>query len=122
MKTLNLSDNDEESIIAKYRCKVKEDETRNVNNWNEHFSKLKEKHIQKNRIQMKLITYQNMLEKLQLMETFKFSVITELSPMTQLQSIKILNLSNVPLTQDEIDILKLGLSDTPRQKQNIADF
>ena len=122
MKTLNLSDNDEESIIAKYRCKVKEDETRNVNNWNEHFSKLKEKHIQKNRIQMKLITYQNMLEKLQLMETFKFSVITELSPMTQLQSMKILNLSNVPLTQDEIGILKLGLSDTPRQKQIIADF
>ena len=122
MKTLNLSNNDEESIIAKYRCKVKEDETRNVNNWNEHFDKLKEKHIQKNRIQMKLITYQNMLEKLQLMETFKFSVITELSPMTQLQSMKTLNLSNVPLTQDEIDILKLELSYTPRQKQNIADF
>ena len=44
-------------MIAKHRCKVKEDETRNVNNWNENFDKLKKKHIQKNNIQMKLITY-----------------------------------------------------------------
>ena len=33
---------------------------------------------------------------------------------------KILNLSNVQLTQDEIDILKLGLPFTPIPKQNIA--
>ena len=31
-------------MIAKYRYKVKEDETTNVNNWNEHFDKLKETH------------------------------------------------------------------------------
>ena len=31
-------------MITKYRCKVKEDETRNVNKWNEHFDKLKEIH------------------------------------------------------------------------------
>ena len=31
-------------MIAKYRNKVKEDETRNVNNWNKHFDKLKETH------------------------------------------------------------------------------
>ena len=31
-------------MIAKYRCKVKEGKTRNVNNWNEHFDKLKETH------------------------------------------------------------------------------
>ena len=37
----------------------------------------------------------------------------------QPQSTKILNSSNVPLTQDEIDILKLGLSFTPTPKQNI---
>ena len=29
-------------MIAKYRSKVKEDETRNVNNWDTHFDKLKE--------------------------------------------------------------------------------
>ena len=29
-------------MIAKYRSKVKEDETWNVNNWNKHFDKLKE--------------------------------------------------------------------------------
>ena len=52
VKTLILPNNDEESMIANYRCKVKEDETRNVNNWNEHFNKLKEKHIQKKRIQI----------------------------------------------------------------------
>ena len=38
----NRANYDEESIIVKYRCKVKEDETRNVINWNEHFGKLKE--------------------------------------------------------------------------------
>ena len=39
------------------RCKVKEEEeARNVNNWNEQFNKLK-KHISKNSIQMKLVTY-----------------------------------------------------------------
>ena len=31
-------------MITKYRSKVKEDETRNVNNWNKHFDKLKETH------------------------------------------------------------------------------
>ena len=40
----------------------------------------------------------------------------------QPQSTKILNLSNVPLTQDEIDILKLGLSFTPTSKQNKAEL
>ena len=35
---------------------------------------------------------------------------------------KILNLSNIPFTQDEIDILKLGLSFTPTPKQNIAEL
>ena len=31
-------------MVAKYKSKVKEDETRNVNNWNKHFDKLKETH------------------------------------------------------------------------------
>ena len=44
IKTLNLPNYNEESMIAKYRCKVKEGKTRNVNNWNEHFDKLKETH------------------------------------------------------------------------------
>ena len=35
---------------------------------------------------------------------------------------KILNLSNVPLTQEEIYILKLGLSFIPTPKQNIAEL
>ena len=47
IKTLNLSNYDEESMIAKYRCKVKENETRNVNKWNENFDKLKETHPEK---------------------------------------------------------------------------
>ena len=47
METLNLPNNNEESIIAKYRCKVKEDGARYVNNWNDNFDifdKLKETH------------------------------------------------------------------------------
>ena len=44
MKTLNLPNSDEESVISKYICKVKEDETRNVNNWNEHVNELKQTH------------------------------------------------------------------------------
>ena len=76
---------------------------------------------------MKLITYSNMLKKPQLMKTAKFTVITkkrlsQLPPTTQPQSTKILNLSNVPLTQDEIEVLKLGLSFTPTPKQNIAEL
>ena len=38
------------------------------------------------------------------------------------KSTKILNLSNVPLTQDETDILKLGLSFTPTPKHNIPEL
>ena len=58
------------------------------------------------------------------MKTVKFTVITEkqlsqLLPIIQPQSAKILNLSNVPLTQEEIDILKLGLSFTPTSKKYI---
>ena len=54
----------------------------------------------------------------QLIKTVKFTIITkkqllQLPPITLPQSKKILNLSNVPLTQEEIDILKLGLSFTP---------
>ena len=61
------------------------------------------------------------------MKTVKLTVITkkrlsQLPPITQLQSTKILNLSNIPLTQDEIDILKLGLSFTLTPKQNIAQL
>ena len=41
MKTLISSNNNKESMIAKYRSKTKEDETRNVNNWTNHFDKLK---------------------------------------------------------------------------------
>ena len=39
VETLSLSHNDKESMIAKYRSKVKEDKTRNVNNWNKNFNK-----------------------------------------------------------------------------------
>ena len=42
--------------------------------------------------------------------------ISQLPPITQPQSTKILNLSNILLTQDEINILKLGLSFTPTPK------
>ena len=68
-----------------------------------------------------------MLKNPQLRKTVKFTVITkkqqsQLSPITQPQSTKILNLLNVPLTQDEIDILNLGLPFTPTPKQNIAEF
>ena len=68
-----------------------------------------------------------MLKNPELMKTVKFTVITnnrlqQLPPTTQLQSTKILNLSNVPLTKDEIDILKLALSFTPTPKQDIGEL
>ena len=61
------------------------------------------------------------------MKTVKFTVISkkttiELPSIAQPQSTKILNLSNVPLTQDETDILKLGLSFTPTPKHNIPEL
>ena len=66
-------------------------------------------------------------KKLQLMKIVKSTVITkkrlsQLPPITQPQFTKILSLSNVPLTQDEIDNLKLGLSFIPAPKQNIAEL
>ena len=48
IKTLGLPTDGKVSMIAKYRSKVKEDETRNVNNSNKHFDKLKEMHLEKN--------------------------------------------------------------------------
>ena len=68
-----------------------------------------------------------MLKNPELMEAVKFIVITkkqlsQLSPITQPQSTKILNLSNVPLTPQKIHILKLALSFTPTPKQNIAEL
>ena len=38
LETLSLANNDKETMIAKYRRTVKEDETGNVNNWNKHFN------------------------------------------------------------------------------------
>ena len=38
LETLSLANNDKETMIAKYRSTVKEDETGNVNNWNKHFN------------------------------------------------------------------------------------
>ena len=46
VETLSLCNNDKESMITKYRSNVKEDETRNANNWNKHFDKLKETHLE----------------------------------------------------------------------------
>ena len=60
------------------------------------------------------------------MKTPKFTVITkkkklsQLPPITQRQSTKIFYLSYVSLTQEGIDILKLGLSFTPTPKQKMT--
>ena len=40
VETLSLTNNDKESMITRYRKKVKEDETRNLNNRNKYFDKL----------------------------------------------------------------------------------
>ena len=109
VETVSLRNNDKESIIAKYRSKVKEDETRNVSNWSKHFDKLKE-------------TYSEEQDSNEIDNLLKYAGKPPTNePITQPQSTKILNLSNVPLTQEEIDILKLGLSFTPTPKQNIAE-
>ena len=47
VKTFNLPNNDQESMIAKYRCQVKENEATNVNNWYWHFIKFKETRLEK---------------------------------------------------------------------------
>ena len=110
VETVSLRNNDKESIIAKYRSKVKEDETRNVSNWSKHFDKLKE-------------TYSEEQDSNEIDNLLKYAGKPPTNePITQPQSTKILNLSNVPLTQEEIDILKLGLSFTPTPKQNIAEL
>ena len=106
METLSLPNNDKESMIAKYRSKVKEDETRNINNWNKDFDKLKKPH----------------LEEQDSNEIDNFLKYAEKPTITQPQSTKILNLSNVPLTKDEIDILKLRQSFTQTAKQNRAEL
>ena len=105
-KLFILPNNDKESMIAKYRSKVKEDETRNINNWNKDFDKLKKSH----------------LEELDSNEIDNFLKYAEKPTITQPQSTKILNLSNVPLTKDEIDILKLGQSFTQISKQNRTEL
>ena len=65
-----------------------------------------------------------MLKNPQLVKNVKFTEkkpwLSQLPPIAQRQSSKILNLSNVSVTQDEIDILKLGLSFTPTPKQSIV--
>ena len=66
-----------------------------------------------------------MLKNPQLMKTVKFTVTAKkrtIRTTTDHSSTKILNLSNVQLTQDEIDILKQGLSFTPIPKQNITEL
>ena len=44
VETLSLPNSNKESMVAKYKRKVKEDETRNANNQNKRFDKLKEMH------------------------------------------------------------------------------
>ena len=73
VETRSLPNNDNESMIAKYRSKVKEDETRNVNNWNKHFDKLKETHSEEQNSN----ETDNLLKSPQLIETVKFTVITK---------------------------------------------
>ena len=46
MKTLSLPNNYKESMTVKYRSKAREDETKNVNNQNKHFDKLRETHLE----------------------------------------------------------------------------
>ena len=44
METISLPNNDKESMITKYRSKIKEAKSRNVNNGNKHFDKSKQMH------------------------------------------------------------------------------
>ena len=69
-----------------------------------------------------------MLKKLQLIKSVKFTVSTKKTTITTNtdHSTAIHEehewYTNVPLTQDDIDILKLGLSFTPTPRQNIAEL
>ena len=127
INTFNLPKFHEESKIERYKCKVKENETRNVNNWNEDFDKLKETHSEKqdsNEID-NLLKYAEKItinENRQIYRNYQKNRLSQLPPITPPQSTKILNLSNVPFTQDEIDILKLGLHFTPTRKKDISEL
>ena len=55
-------------------------------------------------------------ENCQIYRDYQKKRLSQLLLIKQLQSTNILNLSNAPLTQDEIDILKLGLSFTHQNK------
>ena len=125
IETLNLPNYNEESMVAKYRCKVKEDETRNVSNWNKHFDKLKDTHSEEqdsNEIDnlLKYAEKATTNENCQIQRNYQKKRLSQLPPVTQLQSTRILNLSNLPLTENEIDILNLGLSFTQTPKKNIT--
>ena len=61
-------------------------------------------------------------ENRQIHHNYEKKQLSQLPPTTQPQSTKILNLSNVTLTQYKIDILKLGLYFTPKPKQNIPEL
>ena len=41
IKTLNFPNYDEKAMVGKYRCKIKEAQTKNVSNWTEHFDQFK---------------------------------------------------------------------------------
>ena len=125
MNTLSLHNDDEESVIAKYRSKVKEDKTINVNNWDKRFDKLKGTHSEEQDSSeidnlKKYAEKSTTNENCQIHHNYDKNRLLQLPLITQMQSTKIL--SNAPLTQDEIDILKLGLSSTPTPKQNIAEL
>ena len=75
MNTLSLHNDDEESVIAKYRSKVKEDKTINVNNWDKRFDKLNRTRSEE-QDSSEIDNLKNMLKNLQLMKTVKFTIIT----------------------------------------------
>ena len=90
------------------------------NNWNKHFDKSKETHSEEQ--DSNETDNLKMLKELTAEENGKiypYYQKSECHNYHRSRNCKILNLSNVPLTQDEIDILNLGLSFPPKPKQNI---
>ena len=112
-------------LQVKCKDKLKENERRHADNWNDHFDELKatyEKEQEWNDIDNLLKYSDEQSQNENVAANNKYTQKDHLGKHHRPISTKVLNLSKVPFNNDETSVLKLGLSFTPTSPQNIPDL
>ena len=119
--TINSLDLTTEERDHFYVNEIQKGEERNVSEWRKHLDKLVNTFSQEQ-------NYTNIDNNLKILESdteaqhYSKKTVFQLQKSMERISPKVINLSNIPLSSNELNVPKLGLSFTPTPKSNIPEL